>query len=593
MIGAVAGDIMGSPFEFNNTDDFFFHPTEGTYSEFRGRRVHHAPKYTDDTVLTLAVADWLMGDSERSRKGLIERMKSFARMYPDAGYGPMFAEWVKQDRPKANKSYGNGAAMRVSPVGLVAETKEECLALAELTAKVSHDHPEAVKGAQAMAYCVWRAKRHHSKEEFQRWVEVEFGYDLDTPLRERSLELKGVKKEPMLVNGQETGEFYLRDTGHFDASCQVTVPAAIRAFIEGGDFESVTRLAISAGGDSDTIAAMAASIADPFYGGVPKKFAAYYSHVLDTKLSNVMHSFERWVANGMKMSRPETVSAPSNIVRVVKFSGYAEDDTTGEWKNHGCIVFADSSRPGMVAAVRKMFGEDVDIHPADELASAVKVLDARMESLDGTVLVPCADEVRTLYLEGCELKPISLTESYGGGTVDDRLAARNAFLHLRREAERVRDELHRACGYEGDGVILFEKAIYPLVKSDSVAIMKDGRQVDSISIDASSGRLRVTGNEVFRSGMDSAEVVAAMRRACLDEGVRELPSEGEDLHIQVYERRAQYYNVAQANSDVAASRDARLEYAVDNPSVVMERRLAARKEMSKTRLNTNSNSISR
>lgn len=590
MLGAVAGDIMGSPFEFNNTDDFFFHPTEGTdyYSHRLRRQVHVSPRFTDDTVLTLAVASWLMTDREHSRKGLIDSLQKYARRYPDAGYGPMFREWVKADRPKPNKSFGNGAAMRVSPVGLYAETKDECLELAKLTAEVSHDHPEAIKGAQAIAYCVWLAKRHHTKDEIKRWVEVQFGYDLDTPLAERALELKGVVKEPILVNGQETGEFYVKDTGHFDASCQVTVPAAIRAFLEGDCFESVTRKAISVGGDSDTIAAMAASIADPFYGGVPAKFAKYYGPCMDNSLVSTMGSFETFLASGRKAKEETAKKCSSNIVKVIKFSTLTEGEGADIKAQSGAVYFGDANNANIRKAVTEASGSsETVIYPMEDYAETLK---AAKEAVyrEGTSLYAGAVDERTLYYESGALQSISNCESYGSGTRDQRLAERNKFLRIALAAGKIRSELQHESGYDGPFCVAYERACYPSVQTERVDLVKDGAVVDSVFIDPASGKMRMTANEVFRDGMDTSDIIAAIRTVCLDEGKGAgLKEDGEDLHIQVYERREQYFNLAQADRDIAGSKDKNLVWAVENPQAFSQK-----KEVKETETVRKSNKLS-
>ena len=154
MLGAVAGDIIGSPYEWNNTQDRYFELCRGTRGWFRGREVNYHPKFTDDTVMTLAVARWLMSDPDRNRSNLIRIMQSMGREYIDSGFAPMFKRWILSENPRPNNSYGNGAAMRVSPVAMVAESLPEAINLARLTAEVSHSHPEGIKGAEAMAQAV-------------------------------------------------------------------------------------------------------------------------------------------------------------------------------------------------------------------------------------------------------------------------------------------------------------------------------------------------------------------------------------------------------------------------------------------------------
>jgi len=225
ILGAIIGDIVGSTRERNNvkTEDFELLP-EGS-------------RFTDDTVMTLAVAEWLMTDPAHSERTLVECMQRLGRKYPKAGYGGMFRRWLVTDNPEPYNSFGNGSAMRVSPVGLYANSMEETLELARITASVSHNHPEGIKGAQAIAACVYMHKKQKSKDEIKKYIQETFGYDLNIKLKD------------------------IRNSYTFDVTCQGSVPIAIMAFLQASDAKEQLRLAISMGGDSDTIGAMTASIA--------------------------------------------------------------------------------------------------------------------------------------------------------------------------------------------------------------------------------------------------------------------------------------------------------------------------------------------
>ncbi len=228
ILGGIVGDIIGSTRERNNvkTEDFELIP-EGS-------------RFTDDTVMTLAVAEWLMTDPAHSERTLVECMQRLGRKYPNAGYGGMFRRWLNTENPQPYNSFGNGSAMRVSPVGLYANSLEEALELARITASVSHNHPEGIKGAQAIAACIYlkRTAEFEAKSQIKRYIEQNFGYNLDVDLRD-------IRKD------------YI-----FDVTCQGSVPIAIMAFLqEPYRAEKAIRLAVSMGGDSDTIGCMTASIA--------------------------------------------------------------------------------------------------------------------------------------------------------------------------------------------------------------------------------------------------------------------------------------------------------------------------------------------
>lgn len=228
ILGAIVGDIVGSTREWHNvkTEDFELLPP--------------GSRFTDDTVMTLAVAEWLMTDPTHSERTLIECMQRLGRKYPNAGYGGMFSRWLITENPKPYNSFGNGSAMRVSPVGLYANSMEEALELARITASVSHNHPEGIKGAQAIAAAIYlkRTEEFDTKGKIKRFVEQNFGYDLDINIRD------------------------IRNDYSFDVTCQGSVPIAIMAFLqEPYSAETAIRLAVSMGGDSDTIGCMTASIA--------------------------------------------------------------------------------------------------------------------------------------------------------------------------------------------------------------------------------------------------------------------------------------------------------------------------------------------
>lgn len=254
MLGALVGDIVGSVYEFNNTKrtDFDLFCGESTF--------------TDDSVMTLAVAKWLVEDETHTIHYLISCMQELGRLYPNAGYGGRFTRWLYENNPQPYNSWGNGAGMRVSPVGLYAKTLDEALALAALTASVSHNHPEGVKGAQAIATSVFLAKQGKSKQEIKDYVEKTFDYNLHRTIAE------------------------IRPRYGFDVSCQGSTPEAIIAFLEGNSFEEVIRLAISLGGDSDTIGAMAGAIAACMYP-IPDEIAECCNHILTENLREVKDRF--------------------------------------------------------------------------------------------------------------------------------------------------------------------------------------------------------------------------------------------------------------------------------------------------------------
>ena len=232
-IGALIGDYCGSIYEWNNVHE----ESPDTIEILKNG------KFTDDSVLTVAVMEWLIDTGGNSSKELAEYLKDWATNYPNVGYGGKFKTWVLSDSDKPINSYGNGAGMRVSPCAFYANTLEECLDLAKKSAEITHNHEEGIKGAQAIAEAIYLARSGAGKQDMKHILEEDFKYDLSKPLNEIG-----------------------RYAHKFDATCQVTVPEAIICFLESRDFIDCIRKSIWIGGDSDTIAAMACSIAEPYYG---------------------------------------------------------------------------------------------------------------------------------------------------------------------------------------------------------------------------------------------------------------------------------------------------------------------------------------
>jgi ADP-ribosylglycohydrolase len=256
MLGAIAGDIIGSVYEGKKS---WQHVRTAEFQPLFDPRA----RFTDDTVLTVAVADHLLHGGD-----LVDLLKEYARAYPGAGYGGTFARWAQSESREPYHSWGNGAAMRVSPVGFAYDMVDEVLLRARWSAEVTHNHPEGIRGAQAVAAAVCLARTGSSKEAVADFVERKFGYDLGTSLDE------------------------LRPNYRFDVSCQGSVPPAIRAFLESTDYESAVRLAISLGGDADTLACIAGGIAQAYYGGVPTEIRAQALARLDDRLRAVVEEFE-------------------------------------------------------------------------------------------------------------------------------------------------------------------------------------------------------------------------------------------------------------------------------------------------------------
>lgn len=263
MIGAILGDMIGSPYEFdmgNKSKDFPLFSRNSTY--------------TDDSVMTIAVCEAFMevpkgASDEAIKTALCHSMRKYGKIYPYAGYGGMFRQWLSNPTMEAYGSFGNGSAMRVSSVAWLFDSIEEVQHAARLSAEVTHNHPEGIKGAEATASAIFLARTGHSKKEIREYIEDEFHYSLNRTCDE------------------------IRPSYHHVESCQETVPEAITAFLEGNSFEDVIRTAVSLGGDCDTLTAIAGSIAEGYYG-VPDNLISECKSRLPDKLLRVVSEFVEW-----------------------------------------------------------------------------------------------------------------------------------------------------------------------------------------------------------------------------------------------------------------------------------------------------------
>ena len=263
MFGAILGDIIGSRFEFSN------HEINKDFELFTKHSV-----FTDDTVMTIAIADGLMSagrkaDEKTIKEKIIKSMKKYGQLYPDAGYGSRFYYWLKEEEPKPYGSYGNGSAMRVSSVAWLYDSVDRVMEVAKWTAEVSHNHPEGIKGAVCTAVVTFLARIGKSKNEIRNFVLNNFDYDISETLAE------------------------LRKRAEHVESCMDSLPKALVSFFEGNSYEDVIRNAISLGGDTDTLAAIAGAMAEAYYGISEELKDEVFKRLKDDELTKVLKFFRR------------------------------------------------------------------------------------------------------------------------------------------------------------------------------------------------------------------------------------------------------------------------------------------------------------
>jgi ADP-ribosylglycohydrolase len=257
MIGAVVGDVVGSAYERRTTKDKNFHM-------FRT-----SSRVTDDSVLTFAQMDYLLNGGDWAGT-----LKNWARNYPNAGYGQRFIEWAFGDTIRPYGSYGNGSAMRVSPVAWAFENEEEVLEAARESAAATHSHEEGIRGAQATALAIFLARKGYTKDQIRDRLEEEFGYDLSRTVEE------------------------IRPDYRWDVTCQGSVPESLISFLDSENYEDAIRNAVSLGGDADTMACIAGAVAEAFYGEVPEDLLKFgFSKMDDLQRKTLTEFYEKFVNN--------------------------------------------------------------------------------------------------------------------------------------------------------------------------------------------------------------------------------------------------------------------------------------------------------
>lgn len=258
IIGAIVGDTIGSIYEFNPTKDYHFNLLDNRM------------EYTDDSIITIAVADWILHDDSLSHSGLINKMRKWGNKYPYpmGSYGGTFSAWLSREDMGAYNSWGNGSAMRVSPVGFAFDTLEETLRFAQISAEITHNHPEGIKGAQATAAAIFLARKGKTKAEIKEYITHFFGYNLHYTCDD------------------------IRDSYGFEASCQETVPQSLVAFFDSSDFEDAIRLTVSLGGDADTMGAITGAVAAAYYKEIPQNLYDFTIEKLPEDLLMLVEEFE-------------------------------------------------------------------------------------------------------------------------------------------------------------------------------------------------------------------------------------------------------------------------------------------------------------
>ena len=545
MLGAVAGDIIASPYERKNAADNEFEMFASVRGRHGGEDITFFPKVTDATVMTLAVARWIATDPEHRKGTFISCLQEMYSRYPECGFSPTMSIWCRSEYFKPFNRDTNDPVTRVSPIALTVSELKDAIDLAKMSAEFTHSHPDSIKGAQALTEAIWQAHHGRSKDDIRFAMENCYGIDFSIKDEDLKTILMGALKEDVLINGEPSGEFYYRPTGKMDYSTMNTLTAALKCFMEGSSFEDVVRRSVALGGDSTSITSMAGALAQAFYKDIPEEIVKQCTKNMPTELKNTMESYE------MSLTRKPVEEPAKKVEHTNDLAFHIIKKPDGDR-----IFVADHHRKELIAALKGRFGNDITIIRPELLQKTYK--DLCVQDKDGTYVEQKRPEVRTIYFQDGEFRTaVSMT----GEMLPDRearIAARQAFCELVDYVKQVKEELYEQVGYIGEGDIHFANAYYPVISHDKIEIFKGDIFAGSVGIDPNNGLLRVDQGgdfgpmewfgerteSVFRSGSFDS-IKQAIGEFCLDEGVG---VGGNDRRL----------NIEVANEDVANSNDQKL-----------------------------------
>ena len=561
MLGAVAGDIIASPYIRMNAKDSTFEMFADVRGHHNGQNITYFPRVTDATVMTLAVAKWIATDPDHRRGTFISCMQEAYSRYPDCGFSPTMNMWCTSDFFKPFTRDANDPVARVSPIALNVNDLKEAIEITRMSAEFTHSHPDSIKGAEALTMAIWEARHGRSKDDIRFAMENDYGMDFTVPEGDLKSILVGAQKEEMMINGEPTGEFYYRETNRIDYSTMNTLTAALRAFFEGNSFEDVVRRAVALGGDSTTIASMAGALAQAYYKEIPQEIIKECSKKIDSDLKNTMESFEMSLKKNPVEEPARKVEQTNDLAfHIIK---------TPEGNR---IFVVDSHRKELIAGLKGRFGNDIELLKPEKMQQRYQEL-CKQEK-DGTYVEKRRPEIRTIYFQNGEFRTAVTMEGETLPDKESRISARKNFCELVDYARAVKAELYEKVGYVGEGDIHFANAYYPVIYHDKIEIFKGDIFAGSVGIDPNNGLLRIDQGgdfgpmewfgerteSVFQSiSFDS--IKEAIGQFCLDEGVG---IGGNDRKV----------NIDVANEDVANTKDkaliAALDHGLDTPQQSMK-----------------------
>ena len=551
MLGAIVGDIIGSPFRYVNAEDKFFDLAKGVRGWSHGREVTFHPRITDESLLTMAAAKWLMQDEQHRSSRLISQIQSTCAAYTEQGFSPFMQKWIASDNPRASQYDISSALSCVIPAAMAAKTLPEAISVSRQVTEIFSTSPQSANAAMALGQALWMAGHERSKEDIAFAMQNDFGLKVDTPSEELSALLMGATREPVVINGEETGEFYLRESGKMSRDSEVLVTAALQAFLSGDGFEDSVRRAVALGGPSDTVASLTGALSERFHGSVPEKIKGACATYIPSEVKNTISSYEA-ICLGKGQHTKAAPKQPDNSFNVIR-------------QPDGSRIFAvPSYRTDIINTLKERFGDNITIMKPSEAQQLIRDLSENRPG--GTYLESGRADVRTLYFQDGAIKTSATLQGAHLPPIEDRVASRQMLCEIADYASQVKSQLQSACGYIGEGSIHFENAYYPVIHHDKVEVWKGDLFAGSVCIDPSSGLLKLSRGgdfgpmEWFGERTDSVfnslnidSIKQSLGNYCLDEG-RGIYDANRPLNKEV------------ANEDVARSKDANLQSAVESQS---------------------------
>lgn len=550
MLGAIAGDIIASPYIKNNAQSKDFRMFTSVRGWSSGEEVTFFPRVTDASVMTLAVARWLATDPEHRKASFISIMTDLHSKYPDCEYSPIMKMWCKSEYFQPFRRDSNDVIARISPIALKIDDLNEAIRLAKATTEFTHKDPESIKGAEVFTDALWKAARGRSKDDIRFAVENDYGIDLNIPEQDLKSILMGAVKEDVIINGEPTGEVYYRDTGKIDYSTMNTLTAALKCFLEGNSFEDIVRRAVALGGDSTTIASVAGALAQAMHKDMPQEILSQCEKNIPSDLKNIMDSFEISLSRRAAQEPEKKVSQTNELAfHVIK-------------KPDGGRIFVTAQhRKELIAALKGRFGNEITILRPEKLKQTYKSLCEN--GMDGTYVERTRPEVRTLYFQDGEFRTIVTLQGDNLPKQEERIKARQTFCELSKYAMEVKYTLYEKIGYSGEDNIHFENAYYPVIYHDKIEVFKGDIFAGSVGIDPANGLLRVDQGGDFGPMEWNGDRTESVFKSASFDSIKQSLGEfilDEGVGIRDHGRRP---NIDVANDDVAKSTDERLVECLD------------------------------